>query len=217
MSTPLTKVDRRDFIKLGAVAGTGLLLGIRLPERRESAALATSLEPNAFLRIDPDGDVTIWVARSDMGQGVRTALPMIVADELDADWDRVRVVQADAHPDKYGRMMTVGSTSVRGGAWLPLRRAGAAAREMLVAAAATRWSVPASELRTENSRVSHPSSRRSASYGELAEAAAGIPLPAQPKLKDPSKFKLIGTARPQLDTKDKITGRAVYGTDIRVP
>ncbi|MDQ3998561.1 MAG: molybdopterin-dependent oxidoreductase, partial [Gemmatimonadota bacterium] len=111
MSTPLTKVDRRDFIKLGAVAGTGLLLGIRLPERRENAALAAvSLEPNAFLRIDPDGDVTIWLARSDMGQGVRTALPMIVADELDADWSRVRVVQADAHPTKYGRMMTVGST-----------------------------------------------------------------------------------------------------------
>ena len=212
----ITKLDRRDFVKLGVVAGAGLLLGVRIPDRRTGPGTA-AFAPNVFLRIDPAGDVTIWVARSDMGQGVRTALPMIVADELDADWDRVRVVQADAHPDKYGRMMTVGSTSVRGGAWLPLRRAGAAAREMLVAAAATRWSVPTSELRTENSRVSHPSSRRSASYGELAEAAAAIPLPAQPKLKDPSQFKLIGTARPQLDTKDKITGRAVYGTDIRVP
>ena len=126
-------------------------------------------------------------------------------------------MQADAHPDKYGRMMTVGSTSVRGGAWLPLRRAGAAAREMLVAAAAARWRVPASELRTENGRVSHPFSRRSASYGELAEAAAAIPVPAQPRLKDPSQFKLIGTNKPQLDTRDKITGRAVFGTDVRVP
>src|SRR5688572_12262239 len=132
----VTKLDRRDFVKLGAVAGTGLLLGFRLPEKHERAsAKRATLEPNAFLRIDPNGDVTIWVARSDMGQGVRTALPMIVADELDADWGRVKIVQADAHPDKYGRMMTVGSTSVRGGAWLPLPGAGAAAREMLVPAA----------------------------------------------------------------------------------
>ena len=212
----ITKLDRRDFVKLGVITGAGLLLGVRLPDRRTAGSTA-AFAPNVFLRIDPAGDVTIWVARSDMGQGVRTALPMIVADELDADWDRVRVVQADAHPDKYGRMMTVGSTSVRGGAWLPLRRAGAAAREMLVAAAAARWRVPASELRTENGRVSHPFSRRSASYGELAEAAAAIPVPAQPRLKDPSQFKLIGTNKPQLDTRDKITGRAVFGTDVRVP
>src|SRR5688500_13355355 len=144
-----------------------------------------------------------------MGQGVRTALPMIVADELDADWSRVRVVQADAHPDKYGRMMTVGSTSVRGGAWMLLRRAGASAREMLVAAAAARWNVPAAELTTGNGRVMHSASGRAAGYGELAEAAAVIPVPAQPKLKDPSQFKLIGTRTALLDTKDKATGKAV--------
>src|ERR687896_368646 len=161
-STSVTKVDRRDFIKLGAVAGTGLLLGFRLPDRRESAAPIASLEPNAFLRVDPSGDVTIWVARSDMGQGVRTALPMIVADELDADWSRVRVVQADAHPTKYGRMMTVGSTSVRNGA-----------------------------------------SGRSMGYGELAEAAAALPVPAQPRLKDPSRFTLIGKRIPLIDTREK--------------
>src|SRR5918999_4860092 len=155
-STSVTKVDRRDFIKLGAVAGTGLLLGFRLPDRRENAAPLVSLEPNAFLRVDPDGDVTIWLARSDMGQGVRTALPMIVADELDADWSRVRVVQADAHPNKYGRMMTVGSTSVRNGAWMPLRRAGAGAREMLVAAAAARWGVAAGECVTAKGGGAHP-------------------------------------------------------------
>jgi CO/xanthine dehydrogenase Mo-binding subunit len=212
----ITKLDRRDFIKVGALASTGLLLGVRVPERK-GGGRAAPFAPNVFLRIDPGGDVTILVARSDMGQGVRTALPMIVADELDADWSRVRVEQADGHPDRYGRMMTVGSSSVRGGAWLPLRRAGAAAREMLVAAAAARWQVPASELRTENGRVLHAGSRRSAGYGELAEAAAALQVPAQPRLKDPSQFKLIGTARPQLDTKDKITGRAFYGTDIRVP
>src|SRR5687768_9829538 len=210
----ISKLDRRDFLRLGVVAGSGLLLGVRIPERSAGGRVAP-LAPNAFLRVDPNGDVTIWLARSDMGQGVRTALPMIVADELDADWSRVRVVQADAHPDKYGRMMTVGSTSVRGGAWMPLRRAGASAREMLVAAAAARWSVPSSELTTENGRVHHAASRRSAAYGELAEAAAGMPVPKEPKLKDPSQFKLIGTRVPLVDTKDKSTGKAVYGVDAR--
>jgi isoquinoline 1-oxidoreductase beta subunit len=210
----ITKLDRRDFLKLGAIAGSGLLLGVRVPERSASGS-AAPFAPNVFLRVDPNGDVTIWLARSDMGQGVRTALPMILADELDADWSRVRVVQADAHPDKYGRMMTVGSTSVRGGAWMPLRRAGASARAMLVAAAAARWNVPASELTTENGRVMHAASRRSAGYGELAEEAAAIPVPAQPKLKDPSQFKLIGTRTALLDTKDKATGKAVFGLDAR--
>jgi isoquinoline 1-oxidoreductase beta subunit len=210
-------IDRRDFVRLGAVAATGLLLGFRLPERGAPANPRATLEPNAFLRIDANGDVTIWVARSDMGQGVRTALPMVVADELDADWDRVRVVQADAHPSKFGRMMTVGSTSVRGGAWLPLRRAGASAREMLVAAAAARWGVPASELTTDKSRVMHAASRRSAGYGELATAAAALPVPPSPRLKEPSQFKLIGTRVPQVDLKDKVTGKAAFGTDVRIP
>jgi isoquinoline 1-oxidoreductase subunit beta len=211
----ITKLDRRDFLRLGVVAGSGLLLGVRVPERSAGGKRAAPFAPNVFLRIDPNGDVTIWLARSDMGQGVRTALPMIVADELDADWSRVRVVQADAHPDKYGRMMTVGSTSVRGGAWTPLRRAGASAREMIVAAAAARWNVPASELTTDTGRVLHAASRRSATYGELADAAGTMPVPSQPRLKDPSQFKLIGTRVPLVDTKDKATGRAVFGVDAR--
>ena len=214
--TTISKIDRRDFVRLGAVAGTGLLLGFRIPERFDGEQ-AAALEPNAFLRIDPNGDVTIWLARSDMGQGVRTALPMIVADELDADWSRVKVVQADAHPSKYGRMMTVGSTSVRNGAWMPLRRAGASAREMLVAAAAARWGVPASILGTDKGRVAHLESSRSIGYGELADAASRLPVPAQPKLKDPSRFQLIGRSLPLVDTRDKVTGKAVYGTDVRVP
>jgi isoquinoline 1-oxidoreductase beta subunit len=213
---PIARMDRRDFVKLGAVAGTGLLLGVRLPERADDDPQAP-FTPNAFLLIEPSGSVTIWLARSDMGQGVRTALPMIVADELDADWSQVRVVQADAHPTKYGRMMTVGSTSVRNGAWLPLRRAGASAREMLIAAAAARWSVPASELQTGHGTVTHPASRRTASYGSLADAAGAMPVPAEPRLKDPSQFRLIGTRVPLVDTREKVTGRAVYGTDVRVP
>src|SRR5262245_27112051 len=130
---PVSKLDRRDFLKLGVLAGGGLLLGVPVPyNRSEATGVAAPFQPNVFVRIDSEGVVTIWLARSDMGQGVRTALPMIVAEELDADWSAVRVVQADAHANKYGRMMTVGSTSVRGGAWMPLRQAGAAAREMLL-------------------------------------------------------------------------------------
>jgi CO/xanthine dehydrogenase Mo-binding subunit len=214
----ITKLDRRDFVKLGVIAGSGLLLGVRLPERSDRAAgAAAPFAPNAFLRIDPSGDVTIWLGRSDMGQGVRTSLPMIVAEELDADWSRVRVVQADAHPEKYGRMMTVGSTSVRGGAWMPLRRAGASAREMLVTAAASRLNVPASELTTEKGRVLHAASGRAVTYGDLAEAAAAVPIPAQPKLKDPARFTLVGTRVPLVDTRDKAMGKAVFGIDARTP
>jgi CO/xanthine dehydrogenase Mo-binding subunit len=111
-----TTLDRRDFLKLGAVAGTGLFIGFRLPEKGEVATSSAPLLPNAFIEIQPSGDIIITVARSDMGQGVRTALPMIIAEELDADWSRVRIVQADAHPSMYGSMMTVGSTSVSGDA-----------------------------------------------------------------------------------------------------
>ncbi len=124
-----TSMDRRDFIRLGTLAGSGLLLGVYVPggTRRwlgDDATAATSLQPNAFVQVDTDGTVTIWSARSDMGQGVRTAMPMIVADELDADWSTVHIRQADAHPTQYGRMMTVGSSSVRGNAWMALRQAG---------------------------------------------------------------------------------------------
>jgi CO/xanthine dehydrogenase Mo-binding subunit len=216
-------LDRRDFLRIGAVAGTGLLIGFRIPDRHETGTTSAAPLPNTFVAIDPSGAITITVARSDMGQGVRTALPMIVAEELDADWSRVRVVQADAHHINYGSMMTVGSTSVRGDAWLLLRRAGATMRETLVASAALRWNAPASELRTERSRVFHDASQRSAGYGELAEEAGSmviagrIVMPLRPRLKDPSQFRIIGTRTPLLDTKDKATGKAVYGADVRVP
>ncbi len=232
----ITKLDRRDFLKIGAAAGGGLLLGVVLPGARGRAGAlgpdlggamgdgalapdrltAAGLQPNAFVQVATDGTTTIWVGKADMGQGVRTALPMIVADELDADWSRVVSVQADAHPEKYGRQMTVGSSSVRRGAWMPLRQAGAAAREMLVAAAAARWGVDAAACRTDSGRVIHDSSGRALDYGELAEAAAALPVPQEPRLKDPSEFKLIGTRVPEVDTHLKVTGRAGFGIDVRV-
>lgn len=210
-------MNRRDFVQVAGLAGGGFLLTLYAPKAGASDATAEPWAPNAFLRLDPDGTVTITVARSDMGQGVRTALPMVVAEEMDADWDRVRIVQADAHPDRFGRMMTVGSTSVRNGAWLPLRRAGASAREMLLAAAATRLGVAVDTLTTERGTVRHAASGRTLDYGSLANEAARLAVPTQPRLKDPAQFRLIGTSPRQLDTPAKVTGKAAYGVDARVP
>ncbi len=215
--TDIFKLDRRDFLKLGAATGGGLILGVHVADTRPWVTPGGPLQPNAFVQVAADGEVTIWVAKAEMGQGVRTSLPMIVADELDADWSRVTVVQADAHPSKYGSQMTVGSRSVRNGAWMNLRRAGAAAREMLVAAAAAQWGVSATSCHTENGRVMHNASGRSVSYGRVAERAAALPVPEHPKLKDPAEFNLIGKPLKQVDTPLKVTGQATFGIDVRVP
>jgi CO/xanthine dehydrogenase Mo-binding subunit len=211
------KLDRRQFLKVTGVAGSGLLLGVYIPDRPFNPDPSAPLQPNVFVRVDPDGGVAIWVGKADMGQGVRTSLPMIVADELDADWSRVEVIQADAHPNKYGRQITVGSGSVRGGGWDPLRMAGASARAMLVAAAASRWDVAPDACTTEEGTVHHAASGRSAGYGELAEAAAALDVPPEPRLKERSAFRLIGKDVPMVDVHDKVTGRTKYGIDVRVP
>lgn len=213
----VVKLSRRNFVKMTGMAGGGLILGIHIADRPFGAESGVSLQPNVFLRVDPDGSVSIWVGKADMGQGVRTSLPMIIADEMDADWSRVEVIQADAHPDRYGRQITVGSGSVRGGAWMPLREAGAAAREMLSRAAAARWKVGADECRTEKGRVVHAASGRAASYGDLTEAAAALKVPGSPQLKSPSEFDIIGTTPPLVDLDLKVTGKAVFGPDVRVP
>ncbi len=211
--TLLSKVSRRKFLQATVVGGTGLVLGIGY--RSAQAAPGARFEPNAFLAIDGSGQVTLWVAKSEMGQGVRTALPMVVADELEADWEQVHVEQALAEP-KYGDMGTGGSSSVRD-SYLPLRTAGAAAREMLVAAAAARWAVDASSCRAEMGAVLHASSGRRLGYGELVADAAKRPVPAAPKLKDPSQFRYIGTPMPRVDIPAKVNGSAVYGIDVRIP
>jgi isoquinoline 1-oxidoreductase beta subunit len=217
----VTPLDRRDFLRLTVITGGGLVLGSYWPGNaagvgaEPNSATDTNLAPNPWLRVATDGTVTIWMARADMGQGVRTALPMIVADELEADWARVRIEQAVAHPTRYGGQMTVGSTSVRGGAWTKLRQAGAAAREMLVAAAASQWGVAVGSCEAREGRVLHASTGRSLSYGELATAAAALPVPASPRLKTPEQFRLIGTRVPQVDVASKVTGAAKHGMDTR--
>ncbi len=213
-----TRVSRRTFLRVGTAAGAGLVLGVWFPptkEELEAAPKGSSFAPNAWVRIDADGTVTITVAKSEMGQGVRTALPMIVADELDADWSKVHVVQAVVDP-KYGSMTTGGSASVRT-SWERLRQAGAAARLMLVEAAAARWKVPVSECRTENGKVFHDKSHRSLEYGALIGDASKLQVPKDPPLKDPSQFRIIGKPVLRTDTPNKIDGSAVFGIDVRVP
>ena len=215
----IARIDRRDFIRLGGIAGGGLAIGVYGGYDAVGQMLAANgsdtAQLNAFVQIGTDGSVSIWVAKVDMGQGVRTSLPMIVADELDVAWNDIRVVQADAHPDKYGRMMTVGSSSVRRGAWMGLRQAGASAREMLVLAAAARWGVSADECGTDLGAVIHSGSGRRLLYADLAEEAAAMPVPEKPTLKNASEFRYIGKPMKQLDTPAKVRGEADFGIDAR--
>jgi isoquinoline 1-oxidoreductase beta subunit len=212
-------VSRREFLRVVPAAGAGLILGVRWTEGPQAAGpqklRGSRLAPNAFLQIDPRGDVIIWASKSEMGQGVRTSLPMIVAEELDADWSRVRVEQAWADP-RFGDLDTGGSSSVRT-KYEPMRRAGAAARAMLVTAAARTWGVAASACRTEKGTVVNSRTGRRIAYGDLVEKAAALPVPQDAPLKDPKDFRIIGKSLPRTDTSMKVDGGAVYGIDVKVP
>ena len=210
---------RREFLTVGAASGASLLIAMALPAaaRRvfEPGEPPAALEPNAWLRVDPSGGVTVTVAKSEMGQGVLTSLPMIVAEELDADWGSVRYEQAVAD-QKYGSMGTGGSHSVRG-SYQTLREAGAAARMMLVQAAAGTWNVDAASCTTGAGTVHHTPSGRSLTYGALAAKAATLPIPSKIVLKDPSTFRIIGRRTLRLDTPAKVDGSGKFGIDTRVP
>jgi len=218
---PSPVVDRRGFIKAGALVGGGLLIGTYLRFGPDDAfaetapAAATDFAPNLFLSIAPSGVVTIIAPNSEMGQGIKTGLPMIVAEELDVTWNQVTVVQGDLNP-AYGRQASVGSGSTVGN-YAALRRAGATARAMLIAAAAETWSVPAGECTTEKGSVVHAASKRRASYGELATKAATMPTPTDAPLKDPNSFKLLGTRVAGVDNAKIVTGAPLFGIDVRLP
>ncbi|MGE0439461.1 MAG: molybdopterin cofactor-binding domain-containing protein [Gemmatimonadales bacterium] len=202
-----------------AQVGAGLTLAVMLDGCRGEpapAGPAGAFAPDAWIRLAPDGTVTVMVDRSEMGQGISTALPMLVAEELDADWDRVRFEFAGAGKAYYNPLLQVqatgGSTSVRA-AWEPLRRAGATARAMLIVAAAARWQVPAAECETEPGRVVHRGSGREAGYGDLASAASLLAIPAAVPLKEPARYRLIGRPVPRLDIPSKVNGSAEFGLD----
>ncbi|WP_284619074.1 xanthine dehydrogenase family protein molybdopterin-binding subunit [Aquabacterium humicola] len=203
---------RRDLMR----AGAALVLGFRLggAAHAQAAAPAADFRPNAWLTIARDGAVRVSISKTEMGQGTATGLAMLVADELDADWDRVAV--GTMRPDGKQFMITGGSYSISG-AWQPARIAGAQAREMLREAAALAWGVPAADCRTERHAVLHPASGRRAGYGELAARAATLPVPAQPALKDRAAQQLIGRPLPAKNLTPIVRGQAVYGIDVRVP
>ena len=215
--------SRRGFLKASAVAGGGLLLHAVLPSIARAAAStvgkgteAASL--NAYVRIAPDGIVTIVAKNPEIGQGVKTMLPMLIAEELDADWDNVKIEQAGLDAEKFGPQFAGGSMATPLN-WGPLRRVGAAGRQMLVSAAAETWGVPAAECRTASGTVYHDNSNRSAGYGELAARAATFPAPALDTvtLKQPRDFKIVGRAMRSVDNPAVVTGKPLFGIDVAVP
>jgi len=209
----VSALSRRAFLETSAAAGAGLVIGFYLPISA-GAESQNAFSPNAYLTITPDGKITIVVARSEMGQGVRTSLPMILAEELEGDWKQIAIEQAGAST-LFGDQTTGGSASVRT-TWDPMRKAGAQAREMLISAAAQQWSVKPESCHAENSFVVHSASGRKLGYGALAAEAGKLPVPENPALKT-GGYKIVGKPLPRLDTPSKVNGSAIYGLDFRVP
>ena len=206
---------RRSFVVQASVAGAVLVVGVRA-EWAAGPSPTPGFRPNRWLAVDAEGHVTVTFAGAEMGQGIRTALPMIVAEELEVDWSAVRLVPAEFGADFPRLPSTGGSDSVSDG-WLELRKAGAAAREMLVGAAAEAWGVPAAECVADRGTVIHPPSGRRASYGALAAKAASRPVPADPALKPASAFRLVGQRIKREGGPQIVTGASIYGLDVRVP
>lgn len=215
-------VPRRDFVKAVAIGGLVITVTasgcrkISEEARAPSAPAGEPFEPVVYVRLDPSGTVTIVCPRSEMGQGIRTTIAMIVADEMEADWKDVKVVQAPGDEKKYGSQNTDGSTSIRD--FLPkYREAGATVRALLEAAAAKEWNVPVAEVAAENGRVVHAASKRALGFGKLVATASTLPIPAVSSLtlKKPSQFRYIGKEVPGVDLRDMTTGRAMFGQDLR--
>jgi isoquinoline 1-oxidoreductase subunit beta len=214
-------VARRDFLRVSAMAGGGLLFasysgGLGASLLADETAL--DFVPNAFIRITPDGVVTIVAKNPEIGQGVKTMLPMLIAEELDVEWASVKVEQAPLDTERFSGQSAGGSNATPSN-WLPMRRVGAAARAMLVSAAAETWNVPAAELETEAGVVRHPASGRSARYGELTERAAMVPAPDlnSVPLKDPARFRIIGKSVRNVDGPAIVTGKPMFGIDFTLP
>jgi isoquinoline 1-oxidoreductase beta subunit len=212
------KTTRRSFLNVTALGGGGLMLSLYVKPLRAQRGPQAKFEPLAFIKVASNGAVTIMGKNPEIGQGVRTTLPMVIADEFDVDWKDVTVVQADLDQQKYGAQNAGGSTAIPVN-WDPLRKVGAAARAMFVTAAAQTWGVPESECTTSSGHVYHKASNRSLGYGELAAKAAALPVPDlnSVKPKDPSQYKIIGTAVPGVDNHKIVTGQPLFGIDFTLP
>ncbi len=204
--------SRRAFLKTSALGGAALVIGFN--GRRIFAADA-AFQPNGWIKIASDGTVSLTIGKSEMGQGVRTAWAMLLAEELEADWSRLKLVQASPGPG-FEDLGTGGSGSMEDG-WMMCRKAGAAAREMLISAAAAQWQVPPAECSARRGSVVHEKSARRADYGSLVAEAAKLPIPDRPTLKERKDYKLVGHATQRIDGSDIVTGRARYGIDAKVP
>ncbi|MEM5344585.1 xanthine dehydrogenase family protein molybdopterin-binding subunit [Paraburkholderia azotifigens] len=231
-------LSRRTFLKfsasVAAVAGGGLMLGFSFPARSQGDVRKTVIggdgvetpqngvfAPNAFVQIDTAGKVTLIIPKVEMGQGVYTSIPMLIAEELEVPLDSVTVDHAPPDEKRFtdpllGGQLTGGSTSIRY-AWEPMRRAGATTRVLLINAAAQQWQVEPASCHAENGQVIHAGTKRSIAYGQLVEAAAKLPVPENVPLKDPKDFKLIGTQAKRLDSPEKVDGSAIFGLDVRLP
>ncbi len=213
----IAKTNRRDFLKIGLVTGGGLVLGFKWSTsfalEAPDGLASEQVTFNSYLSISPDDIVTIYSPNPELGQNIKTSFPMVVAEELEADWSKVRVVQANLDTKKYDRQLTGGSGAVPH-SWERLRKAGATAKQMLVEAAAKKWGVASSSLKAENGKVINPANGKSLTYGELANDAALVPVPADVKLKDRKDFKIIGTSVRIVDGKDIAIGKPMFGLDF---
>jgi len=212
-------ISRRTFLQVSSVAGGGVLLGLYFkPSVFGQGPPRVIPVPSSFIRITPDGIVTIMAKNPEIGQGVKTSLPMTIADELDVDWKDVRIEQADLDTTKYSNQSAGGSTSTPN-SWNAMRQVGAAMRAMLVTAAAQTWNVSEAELKTSSGKVIHASTKRTIGYGKLAEKAAMLTPPdlEKVKLKDPKDYKIIGTPQHGVDNLKIVTGQPLFGIDFTVP
>jgi isoquinoline 1-oxidoreductase beta subunit len=216
--TAIQKLDRRSFLKTGAAAAGGLVLGFYLPEGSSLGAENPAGRLNAYVQIGADDSITLYIHKAEMGQGTVTALSMLLAEELECDWKKIRTEFPGVDPVAFGPMQGVfGSMSIRT-SWEPLRKAGATAAEMLIQAAAQKWNVPKSQCRVDNNAVVNLNTNERLSYGSLAEAASKLPVPQYGvALKDPSQFKLVGKSQKRLDTPAKVSGKTTFGIDVKVP
>ena len=215
-----TSINRRSFLSAALLAGGGMMLqfnwlaGCSPAERKALKMPDEWFEMNSYIKIGENGVITLFNPNPEFGQNVKTSLPMILAEELDVDWEQVIVEQADFYPERYGRQFTGGSQSIRQ-AWTPLRMAGATARQMLILAAAKQWQVPAAEITTDQGILLHKSSGKKAHYGEFASSAAKIPVPAEVKLKAVSDFKIVGTSKKNVELKNILSGKPLFGIDYK--